>query len=180
MFRFSVKHIFAVIIGVPIFFLLSRFLSIPLYENAMLTLAYAFLGFFAVIYGPVVGFTVGFIGYILYNFTLFLPLSWSWIFLSAFVGFTTGVIFKPRFIEAGIFNKENIIRFITGSLIIHAGVWFIIAPILDIAFYDFSVKIAFLQGLIAGFCNFGLTAVIGTVLIYGYAKIRFKSIMNGQ
>lgn len=173
MFKISLRHLLAVAIGAPIFFLLGRFLSIPIFDNTFFTLSYAVLSFFAVVYGPIVGLLIGLIGHLLIDVTL-LMIYPSWILTSAAVGFVFGVIVKSDTVERGEFGKDAAIRFIIASLIIHMISWGMIAPILAIIIDSAPVGRAFAPGFIAGAGNFVQTAVIGTGLIFLYSKSRPK------
>ena len=175
MFKFSIRHLVSLAFGVPIFFLLARFLSVPLYDNAGITLAYAVLALYAIIYGPIIGLLIGIIGHILVDLTLFMGPSWSWIIVGALVGFSHGLIFKPGFIDDGVFKKPEIMRFMIGSAVIHMVSWTIIAPILDLVFSSAPAGRAFIQGIVAGLSNSVTTAIFGTVIIFIYMKITAKS-----
>lgn len=172
---FTIKQIVGTAIGVAIFFLLARFLSIPVFANTTLTLQYAVLGFFAAVFGPVCGVLIGLIGHALVDLSFGWGIWWSWVIASAIVGLLSGFIIKSGKIEEGDFAKSDIIRFICGSLIVHAIAWGIVAPVLDILMYAEPANKVFTQGLIAGSGNFVMTAVIGTLLLFGYAKTRTKS-----
>ncbi|MCL2719312.1 MAG: ECF-type riboflavin transporter substrate-binding protein [Lachnospiraceae bacterium] len=172
---FTIKQIVGTAIGVALFFLLARFLSIPVFANTTLTLQYAVLGFFAAVFGPVCGVLIGLIGHALTDLSFGWGIWWSWVIASAAVGLLAGFIIKTGKIEEGEFGKSDIIRFIIGSLIVHAIAWGVIAPVLDILIYAEPANKVFTQGLIAGAGNFVMTAIVGTLLLLGYAKTRVKS-----
>jgi len=141
----------------------------------MLTLQYAVVGFFAVVFGPIVGLLIGLIGHFFVDLSFGWGVWWSWVIGSAFVGFASGFILKPGTVENGEFGKSGIVRFIIGSLIVHALAWGLIAPVGDVLIYAQPANFVFTQGLIAGSSNFVVTAVVGTLLILGYSKTRTKS-----
>jgi energy-coupling factor transport system substrate-specific component len=58
---------------------------------------------------------------------------------------------------------------------VHAVGWGLVAPVLDILIYAEPADKVFTQGLIAGVGNFVFTAIVGTLLLYGYAKTRVKT-----
>ena len=175
MFKFSVKHLVATAIGAAIFFLLARFLSFPVFANTFLTLQYAVLGFFAAVFGPIVGLLIGLIGHFFTDLTFGWGLWWSWIITSGVVGCASGFILKAGSVEEGEFGGKGAVRFIVGSLIVHAVSWGLIAPVLDIIIYAQPANRVFTQGIIAGAGNFVLTAIVGTALILAYVKTRTKS-----
>ena len=174
-FKFSIKQLVATAIGAAIFFLLARFLSFPVFANTFLTLQYAVVGFFAVVFGPIAGLLIGLIGHFFTDLAWGWGVWWSWVVASAIVGFLSGFLLKPGKIEEGNFEKPDILRFIIGSLIVHAISWGAIAPFGDILIYAEPADKVFTQGLIAGAGNFVFTAVVGTLLLIGYAKTRTKT-----
>jgi len=173
-FKFSTKHLLAIIIGAPIFFLIGRFLSFTFFESTYVTLSYAVLSIFAIFYGPIVGLFIGIIGHWLIDVTL-LMIYWSWIITSGIVGFAFGIVFKPGTIQAGEFGKNGALRFIISCLIIHMIAWGMIAPVLDLIMYDKSASYVFRHGIIAGLSNFSQTAIIGTTILFAYTITRKKS-----
>ena len=174
-FKFSIKQLVATAIGAAIFFLLARFLSIPVFANTNLTLQYAVVGFFAAVFGPITGLLIGLIGHFFTDLAWGWGVWWSWVIGSAIVGCLSGFILKPGKIEEGEFAKSDVIRFIVGSLIVHAISWGLVAPVGDILIYAEPADKVFTQGLIAGAGNFVLTAIVGTLLLLGYAKTRTKT-----
>ena len=172
----SVKTIVAIGIGTALFFLLARFVSIPVFANTKLTFQYALLVFFAVIFGPVAGLLIGLIGHSLADLSWGWGLWWSWIVVSGVVGFAFGLIMKGVDIEAGAFNKASvIIRFIFGIVIVHFVAWVGIAPVLDILIYAQPANMVFMQGLVAGTGNIITTVIVGTLLLFAYTKTRIKT-----
>ena len=174
-FKFSIKQLVATAIGAALFFLLARFLSIPVFANTYLTLQYAIVGFFAAVFGPISGLLIGLIGHALTDLSFGFGIWWSWVIASTVVGFCSGFLLKPGKVEEGEFGKVDVIRFIVGSLIVHAVSWGLIAPGLDILIYAEPADKVFVQGLIAGAGNFVITAIIGSLLLFGYTKTRVKT-----
>lgn len=173
--KISVKTSVAIGIGTAIFFLLARFVSIPVFANTNVTFQYAVLGFFAAVYGPIAGLLIGFIGHALTDLSFGYGLWWSWIIVSAFIGFTSGFFFKGVDMEAGEFNKKIAIRFVIGTIIVHLVGWGLIAPVLDILIYAEPANKVFVQGLIAGVSNIITTVIVGTLLLFAYNKTRTQS-----
>lgn len=173
--KFSVKTIVAIGIGTAIFFLLARFVSIPVFANTNITFQYAVLGFFAVVFGPIAGALIGLIGHILTDLSWGYGLWWSWIIVSALIGCASGFIFKKVGVEEGVFTKSDAIRFIIGTAIIHLVGWGLVAPVLDILIYAEPANKVFTQGIIAGVSNTITTAIVGTLLLYAYSKTRTKT-----
>ena len=173
--KISVKTVVAIGIGTAIFFLLARFVSIPVFANTNITFQYAVLGFFAVVFGPIAGLLIGLIGHVLTDLAFGYGLWWSWIIVSALIGLGSGFIFRNHKIEEGVFGKGDIIRFVIGTVIIHLVGWGLIAPVLDILIYAEPANKVFVQGLIAAASNIVTTAIVGSLLLYAYSKTRTRT-----
>lgn len=173
--KFDVKTIVAVGVGTAIFFLLARFVSIPVFANTNITFQYAVLGFFAAVFGPIAGLLIGLIGHALTDLAFGYGLWWSWIIVSALIGFASGFLLKGVKIDEGEFGKKGILQFIIGSVIIHLVGWGLVAPVLDILIYAEPANKVFTQGLIAGASNIVTTVIVGTLLLWAYSKTRTKS-----
>jgi len=174
-FKFSVKQLVATAIGVAIFFLLARFLSFPVFANTYLTLQYAIVGFFAAVFGPICGLLIGLIGHFFVDLSWGWGVWWSWVIASAIVGLLSGFLIKPGKVEEGDLGVIDYVRFIVGSLVVHAIAWGLVAPAGDILIYAEPADKVFTQGLIAGAGNFVITAVVGSLLLFGYSKLRPKT-----
>jgi energy-coupling factor transport system substrate-specific component len=174
--KFTVKTIVAIGIGAALFFLLARFASIPVFANTYISFQYALLAFFAVLFGPIAGLLIGLIGHVLTDLSFGFGLWWSWIFVSAIVGFGFGFVMKGVNVELGEFNNAKaVLRFVIGAVIIHLVCWGLIAPVLDILIYAEPANKVFVQGLIAGVANAVTAAVIGSILLFIYSKTRPKT-----
>ena len=171
----SVRSIVAIGIGTALFFLLARFVSIPVFANTLLTFQYALLVFFAVLFGPIVGMLIGFIGHVLVDLSFPWGLWWSWIVVSGIVGFAFGLIMKGVNIEDGGFEtRKAIIRFAIGVTVVHAFAWVLIAPVLDILMYAQPANRVFTQGIISFALNSLTTVIVGALLIFAYSKAKPK------
>ncbi|BBF43422.1 substrate-specific component MtsA of methionine-regulated ECF transporter [Lachnospiraceae bacterium KM106-2] len=168
--QISIKSIVAIGIGAALFFVLGRFLIIPTpIPNTNISIQYAILAVFGVIYGPVVGVFTGFIGHTLIDLTYGAP-WWSWIIASAvfglIIGCTSSIITK----EGEGFGLKQIIRFNIIQVIAHAISWLVVAPTLDILVYIEPVKKVFVQGATSTLLNAIGTGVVGTIILVSYAK----------
>ena len=181
-FKFSLKQCIATAIGTLMFFLLARFLTYPIpiygdvFLNLHLNLQYTVVCFFAVIFGPVCGFLIGFFGLFFSYFSFGEGLLWGSIIASASVGFLSGFMFRPGKIDDDEFDGMDAVRFIIGSMITHIISWGIIKPVCDILFNSYHAGTAFIQGFTAAAGNFVLTAIVSTLLILGYSKTLERTI----
>ena len=171
--KVTVKTFVAIGIGSALFFVLGRFASVPVFANTSVNLQYAFLGFMAVVYGPLAGALIGLIGHSLIDFTSWGP-WWSWIVTSAAVGGVIGFVGRKINVEGGEFTKKSAVLFNIANVVGNGIGWFLIAPTLDILIYQEPANKVYTQGLIAGTANIVTTAVIGTLLLYAYSRTRTK------
>ncbi len=169
--KFSIKTIVAIGIGAAVFMVLGRFASIPSgIPNTNIETAYAYLAFMSVIYGPVAGFLIGFIGHALKDL-IFYGMPWfSWVIASGVVGLVIGFLSKKFKIMEGTLNKEKIIKFNISQIIANATAWFLVAPTLDILIYAEPANKVYLQGIIGGISNMITVGTIGTLILMAYSK----------
>lgn len=171
----SVKNVVAIGIGSAIFVILDRFASIPTgFPNTNLATTYAFLALFALIYGPVVGFSVGFIGHALNDFLMFGSPWWSWVVCSAIFGLVIGLAGKHFKIKEGIFGLKSIISFNAIQIVANYVIWAVIAPTLDILIYSEPANKVYFQGILSATLDSISVAILGTILIKAYAATRVK------
>ena len=173
--KFSVKSIVAIGIGAALFFVLSRFVSIPSpVANTNICLQYGLLAFLATVFGPVVGGLVGFIGHALTDLSWGSP-WWSWIIASGVFGLLMGFSVKVLKINEEEIGKKGLIKFNIAQVVIHLICWCGIAPILDILIYSEPVEKLFAQGLVAAIGNAVTTAIVGSLLCVAYAATKPKA-----
>lgn len=171
----SIKTVVAIGIGAAIFFLVGRYVSIPLgLPNTYVQLQFAILALFAVLYGPAAGFLIAFLGNALIDFSFGSP-WWTWIVASGVFGLALGFLGQKLRVEEGKFTIKDIIFFNIGQIIAVALTWGLIAPLGDILVYNEPANKVFAQGLLIILAN-GLTVgVAGTALLAAYAKTRVGS-----
>ncbi len=171
----SIKTVIAIGIGAAVFMVLARFAAIPTpIPNTTFNTAYGFLALMSVIFGPLVGAFIGFIGHTISDLMSF-GLPWfSWIIASSIVGLVIGFASKKLKVNEGEFNKKQMIIFNIYQVIGNAIAWFVVAPSLDILIYAEPAKKVYVQGAVAGILNMITVAVLGTILISSYARSRVK------
>ena len=166
---FGIKTIVAIGIGSAVFMILARFASIPTgIPNTEIQTAYAFLALMAVIYGPIAGIAIGFIGHAIKDLTVYGSPWLSWVIASAVVGLIIGLSWNKLNISEGNFGKKKIIGFNICQVVANVISWFIIAPSLDRLIYAEPSNKVYLQGAVAGITNIITVGIIGTILIYIY------------
>lgn len=174
--KLSIRTIVAIGIGAAVFMILGRFGSIPTgIPNTSIETSYALLALMSVIYGPIAGFAIGFIGHTLKDL-VFYGMPWfSWVIASGVVGLVIGFSAKRLKINGGIFEKKQIIIFNIYQIIANALAWILVAPTLDIVIYAEPANKVYLQGTIASISNSITVAVLATILLHTYAKTKIKT-----
>lgn len=171
--KLNTRTIVAIGIGAAVFFVLNRFVAIPSgIPNTTINTAYAFLSMMAVIFGPIAGALIGFIGHVLTDAITYGSVWWSWVIVSAFVGAVIGLSWTKINIEDGKFGKKEIITFNLYQVVANAVGWGLLAPVLDILIYAEPADKVFTQGLVAGAANIVTVAILGTAFLAIYAKTR--------
>ena len=174
--KFSVKTIVAIGIGAALFFVLGRFVAIasPV-PNTNISIQYGLLAFLSVVYGPVAGALVGFIGHALIDFSYGWGVWWSWVIASAVFGLLMGFGVKLMKLEEGELGKKGLIKFNICQLVSHVVCWGAVAPVLDILIYNEPLDKLFAQGLTASIVNAVTTAIVGSLLCVAYAATKTKA-----
>ena len=173
---FSIKTIVAIGIGSAIFVILGRFGSIPTgVPNTNIETTYAFLALMSVLFGPIAGFLIGFIGHTLKDVLMWGSPWFSWIIASGVVGLIVGFAANRIKLSEGVFGIKELIQFNLFQIFANALAWFLVAPVLDIVIYDEPTNKVFTQGLVAGGLNIATVAVLGSILALAYAKTRPKN-----
>jgi energy-coupling factor transport system substrate-specific component len=172
--KLSTRTIVAIGIGAAVFLVLNRFVAIPSgIPNTTINTAYAFLAFMAVLFGPIAGALIGFIGHALTDAT-YGSVWWSWVIVSAVVGFVIGLAARKINVEDGEFNKKEILTFNLYQIVANLIGWGLIAPVLDILIYAEPSNKVFTQGITAGIANIVTIAILGTAFLAIYARSRVK------
>ena len=173
--KLSIKTIVAIGIGAAVFMILGRFGSIPSgIPNTNIETSYAFLALMAVLYGPIAGVSIGFIGHALKDLVFYGQPWFSWIIASATVGLIIGLAWNKLKVNDGEFQKKEIIIFNIYQVIANIIAWMLIAPTLDIVIYAEPANKVYLQGIVAAISNSITVGILGTILVYTYAKTRVK------
>lgn len=174
--EFSVKTIVAIGIGSAVFVILGRFAVIPVpgVPNTNLETSYPFLALMSVLFGPVAGGLIGFIGHTLKDLTTY-GAWWSWIICSGVMGLIYGYAGRKIDLKSGVFAKKEIITFNLFQIVGNAVVWGLLAPALDILIYAEPASKVFTQGIVSGVLNMIAVAIIGTLLMKAYAATQVQA-----
>ena len=171
----SVKSVVAIGIGAAIYVILARFTSIPTgIPNTNIEIVYPFLALLATIYGPVVGFSVGFIGHALGDFLMYGQTWWSWVLATAVLGLIIGLYGMRLDLDNGVFTVKQMVGFNVVQIIANVISWLIIAPVGDILIYSEPQNKVFLRGATATITNSLAILILGTILLKAYAATKVK------
>lgn len=174
-FKVTTKTIVATGLGAAIFMLLFMYVKVPspIPETSFQT-AYGLSAFFAVLFGPIAGALIAFIGHALSDAIQYGAPWWSWVIASGVSGGVFGLAYKRTKVEEGEFKFKDILTFNIIQVIGNAFAWIVVAPVLDIVIYKEAANLVFTQGFIAAIMNSISAGVIGSLLLIAYAATRTK------
>ena len=174
--KFSIKTIVAIGIGAALFFVLGKFVAIPSpAPNTSINVQYGLLAFLSVVYGPIAGALVGFIGHMLIDFAAGWGIWWSWVIASGVFGLAMGLAAKGLKMDEGELGKKGLIKFNIAQVVCHLVCWMVIAPVLDVYMMGEPWDKLISQGLMAGIGNAVTTAIVGSLQCVAYAATRVKA-----
>jgi energy-coupling factor transport system substrate-specific component len=173
MFKFNTRSLVATAIGAALFTVLFMYVKFPTpVVNTDFHTSYGLGAFFAVVFGPIPGALIAFIGHALSDTFLWGSAWWSWVIASGVAGFGFGLAKKWINSESGVFGTKEILTFNAVQASAHLVAWVVVAPVLDILIYSEPVNLVFTQGLVAFVGNAISTGIIGTLLLLAYARTR--------
>ena len=174
--KFSVKSIVAIGIGAALFFVLGRFVAIPSpVPNVNISTQYGLLAFMAIVYGPVAGALIGFIGHTLIDFSYGWGIWWSWVIASGVFGLLMGFAGNMLKVNQGEMGKKGLIKFNIAQLIVHAICWIVVANVLDVLMYSEPFNKILVQSFFSTASNAISTAIVGSLLCVAYAATKTKA-----
>lgn len=171
----SSRDVVAIGIGAALYAALSV-ISIPIGPNTSFRIAIALLAIFGAIFGPSVGFLVGFIGHALTDALMYGSVWWSWVFLSAVLGLFSGfVTFNKDFdVLGGKISKKHYIQ-----MYLYSAIGLVVACIVafagDVFLYGEPANKVWLQIILASITNFVVLAVVGNPVVIALAKMKGKN-----
>ncbi|CCP88205.1 ECF-type riboflavin transporter substrate-binding protein [Candidatus Phytoplasma solani] len=166
----SVKQTVTIAIGAAVYVILSCFASIPLGPNVVLETSSPFLAFISVLFGPIVGFYVGFLGHIIKDFLLFGNVYFNWVIFSGILGFLYGLTQKTINLKYQIFNRKKIFAFWLYQAFVNFLLFGFIAPISDLWIYAQPKELVFLQGFLVAISNVISYSFFGVLLMFKYSN----------
>lgn len=170
-----VTQVVAIGIGAALFFVLGRFVAIPTpIPNTSISIQYAILAVFAVLYGPLVGALAGFIGHLLIDATGY-GIWISWELASGVFGLLVGVLLLRNAIADGEFGRQLALRFSGAVVLANLVAWLVIAPLGDVLIYSEPASKVWTQGALAFVSNSVTAVVLGLLILSLYARTRTRT-----
>lgn len=179
------RHLYLMIVtalGIAMFFVIGKFLAIPTpIPNFALFLQYAVLVVFSFYFGPVVGFSVGFLGHLLIDLFSGYGIWIFWIMGSGLFGLFVGLASLIINRRSSPFKVTKILIFCLFAIVGGAICWVVIAPIGDMLFYQEPFKVVLIEGLVAFGTNELSALAIGLPLVFALKKVRIPfTIVNKE
>ncbi len=174
--KFSVKSIVAIGIGAALFFVLGTYVKIPSpVPNTSISVQYGLLAFMSVVYGPVAGALIGFIGHMLIDFAAGWGIWWSWVITSGVFGLLMGLSASWLKMDETEMGKKGLVKFNVAQVVLHLLCWMLVAPVLDVYMMGEPWDKLIAQGLMASAGNAVTTAIVGSLLCVSYAATKTKA-----
>lgn len=169
------KTILYTVIGIGIMTTLMLLTSIttPI-EGVYIQLAYGYLALFAGVAGAIPAAIVGFTGHVLFDLIYTDHLWISWALSTGALGFVFGFAIRRNSLRQGVFSRHDMVRFNVVQAAVNIAIFGLIAPTLDVLFYQRSTTIVFTQGWIVSIINLLTVAVFGTITLKLYANYKLK------
>ena len=169
------KTILYTVIGIGIMTTLMALTSITTpFEGVYIQLAYGYLALFAGVAGAIPAAIVGFTGHVLFDLINVDHLWLSWALSTGELGFVFGFAIRRNSLRQGIFSQHDMVRFNVVQAAVNIAIFGLIAPTLDVLFYQQATTIVFTQGWIASVVNLLTVAVFGTITLKLYANYKLK------
>lgn len=174
-FEFDTKTVVTIGIGAALYGVLGLF-GFPIAPNTNIKPAVALLSIFAALFGPVVGFLVGFIGHALTDMIAGWGIWWGWVLSSAIMGLFMGLVYnyKEFSVKNGIATKRHYIYMIfTGTIGIIIA--FVFAGAFDVMFMSEPANKIVIQVVGAIVSNLIVFLALGIPAILGLVNVNKKN-----
>lgn len=170
----STKTVVAVGIGAALYAALSA-VAIPIGPNTSFRIAIVLLPIFGAFFGPGAGFLIGFIGHALNDAFMYGSVWWSWVFMSAMLGFFGGFVRIDKNFDPlnGVCTKINLLGMYIWSAV-GMFVGSVMAYFGDVYLYGEPAEKLFIQITLANISNLVVVFVIGVPAVAIIAKSRSK------
>lgn len=159
-----VPKVIAAVVGVVLFAALETYVAIPSFiiTNTDLSIQYGLLAFLSTLFGPVVGFAVGFGGHALASASS--VFWWPWVISSGIFGLLTGLGCRSINLGKRKFKSKSFLIFNAVQAVSNLVSFALLAPFFEFLFYKTEAAYVFRQGIVAALSNIATTFVVGSLL----------------
>jgi energy-coupling factor transport system substrate-specific component len=166
----AVKTVVIIAIGAALYGL-GGLISVPVFANTTIKPAMAILSLFAGMYGPVVGFLVGFLGHWITDMFAGWGVWPTWMLGSGIVGIVIGLfpMLTKHALDTGSFASKQIGLYILLAFIGNF-VGYSVSAILDFLLFAEPLNKVVTQQLIIAFSNTIVIGTLGSLLMFLVAK----------
>ncbi len=165
-----VKMVVVTAIGAALYGL-GGLIGIPIFANTTIKPAMAILALFAGVYGPIVGFLVGFLGHWITDLFAGWGVWFTWVLGSGIVGMIIGLfpIITKRRLDDGIFGGKEVGIFI-GLSFVGNFIGYMVSAVLDYFLFSEPLNKVVTQQLLIATVNTIVIAILGSLLMMLIAK----------
>lgn len=165
-----VRFVVIVAIGAALYGL-GGMIGVPIFANTTLKPAMAILGLFAALYGPIVGFLVGFLGHWITDLFMGWGVWFTWVLGSGLVGIMIGLFkyWSKDCVHEGNLPGMQILLFIVVSFVANF-LGYLVSALLDAVLYTEPLDKVFTQQILAATTNTLMIGTLGTLLLYLVAR----------
>jgi energy-coupling factor transport system substrate-specific component len=166
----AVKTVVIIAIGAALYGL-GGLISVPVFANTTIKPAMAILALFAGLYGPIVGFLVGFLGHWITDMFAGWGVWPTWMLGSGIVGIVIGLfpMLTKHSLDSGVFSNKQVGLFILLAFIGNF-VGYSVSAILDFLLFAEPLDKVVTQQLIIAFTNTIVIGILGSLLMFLVAK----------
>ncbi|MCR4693692.1 MAG: ECF-type riboflavin transporter substrate-binding protein [Pseudobutyrivibrio sp.] len=172
-FKFGYRELVASILGITLFFGLTTFrVPFEIIPATAIQVRYALLAVLSAIYGPIVGFVIGFFGHMIADLLFYDKLYMAWVIADGVLGLGIGWFYHRYDVLEGEFNIKKAGFFNVVQLMFNALSWIVIAPTLDALVFGEEVLRTYTQGFFAFIVDILTIGILGTAILFAVSSLK--------
>lgn len=169
------KKCSAIVLGILAVVIVGRFFNFDAgVANTQVTLGYAVLTIFSLLFGAVLTPIVAFLAHFLSDSLSYTTVWWTWIVADGVFGLMLGLITQRLNLLKHALTWSRVVQFNVWQGIANLLAWGLIAPLGDYLVYKSRWGYVLTQGLTAAWVNFLVVGITGTIFIYAYRRFQNK------